>query len=290
MASEDPRAVLDFFTARAREIRTPCGDGEMVWREWGAAAPGTVPLVLLHGGSGAWNHWVRNIPVLEDRYRVVAADLPGCGDSADPSEPYDADSLAGIVSDGLDAVVPGDGQYDLVSFSFGGVLSGLVARRQGARLRSLTIVGTPILGLITTGKANDLVAIPAHLPPEEAAPLYRGNLEKLMVHDPAAIDDLAMCLHLENMAKVRLRSRGIARRHPVAPDLVGSACALNFIFGECDPTLAPDLAGVRAHVAETHPDANFHVVPGAGHWVQYEASEAFNRLLLSWLERFNAVS
>jgi len=25
-------------------------------------------------------------------------------------------------------------------------------------------------------------------------------------------------------------------------------------------------------------------VPGAGHWVQYEAPEAFNRLLLAWLE------
>ncbi len=284
MASEDPRSVLDSSIARSREIRTPCGDGDMVWREWGEAASGTVPVVLLHGGSGAWNHWVHNIPALEDRYRVIAADLPGCGDSADPTEPYDADSLAAIVSDGLDIVVPGGGPYDLVSFSFGGVISGLVAQRQGARLRSLTIVGTPILGLIKGGKANNLRAVPADATPESAAPIYRHNLEMLMVHDPAAIDDLAMCLHMENMANVRLRSRGIARRHPAAPDLVGATYALNFIFGECDPTLAPDLAGVQTHVESTHPDAGFHMVPGAGHWVQYEAPEAFNRLLLAWLE------
>jgi 2-hydroxy-6-oxonona-2,4-dienedioate hydrolase len=284
MASEDPRSVLDSFIARSREIRTPCGDGDMVWREWGNAAPGTVPVVLLHGGSGAWNHWVHNIPALEDRYRVIAADLPGCGDSADPSAPYDADSLAAIVSDGLDMVVPGGSPYDLVSFSFGGVISGLVAQRQGARLRSLTIVGTPVLGLIKGGKANDLRAVPADATSEEAAPIYRHNLEKLMVHDPAAIDDLAMCLHMENMANVRLRSRGIARRHPVMQDLVGATCGLNFIFGEHDPTLHPSLEGVRAYVAENHPGAGFEVVSGAGHWVPYEAPDAFNRLLLSWLQ------
>lgn len=283
MSSQDPRSVLDSLLARSREIRTPCGDGDMVWRVWGTEDDGRARVVLLHGGSGAWNHWVRNIPVLEERFQVIAADLPGCGDSGDPAEPYDADSLAAIVSDGLDIVVPDGGAYDLVSFSFGGVISGLVAQRQGTRMRSLTIVGTPILGLIKTGKANDLVAIPADLSPEEAAPLYRGNLEKLMVHDPAAIDDLAMSLHMENMAKVRLRSRGIARRHPVAPDLAGAQYDLNFIFGECDPTLAPDLAGVRAHVSEQHPDAGFHVVPGAGHWVQFEAPEAFNTILLSCL-------
>src|SRR3546814_6277896 len=48
-----------------------CGDGQMVWRLWGEGPP----LVLLHGGSGSWTHWFRNIPALARRYRVIAADL-----------------------------------------------------------------------------------------------------------------------------------------------------------------------------------------------------------------------
>lgn len=278
-----PQSILDALLDRCREIRTPCGDGHMMWRVWGDDAPGRPTLVLLHGGFGAWNHWVRTIASLEPHYRVIAPDLPGCGDSADPPQPYDAASLAALLSDGLDAVVPADAPFDLVSFSFGGVLSGLIAHAQARRIRSLTVVGTPLLGLTTTGPANQLVRVPPDLSPQEAAPLYRGNLEKLMVHDPAAVDDLAMALHTANMAKTRLRSRSIARTFVLAETLHNLPCHLACIFGESDVTPHPDLATIRTYMAQTHPGSAFHVIPNAGHWVQYEAADAFNSILLEVL-------
>jgi pimeloyl-ACP methyl ester carboxylesterase len=283
MTEPNSQAILDALLSRCHEIRTPCGDGHLVWRVWGGAAPELPALVLLHGGFGAWNHWVRTIAALEPYYRVIAPDLPGCGDSDDPPRPYDAASLAALLSDGVDVVVPDDAPFNLVSFSFGGVLSGLIARAQARRLRSLTVVGTPVLGLPTTGPANDLVRVPPDLSPQEAAPLYRGNLQKLMVRDPAAVDDLAMTLHMANMAKSRLRSRSIARTFVLADSLPDLPCRLNCIFGDGDVTLHPDLAGIRAYVEEVQPGAAFHVIPDAGHWVQYEAHEAFNVLLLEML-------
>lgn len=281
----EPQAILDGILERSSERRTPCGEGDMVWRVWGESGLEKKTVVLLHGGSGSWNHWIRTIPALEDDFHLIVGDLPGCGSSDSAPEPYDAASLARIVSDGLFQLVPEDGSYDMVCFSFGGVISGLVAQAQGKRLRSLTIVGTPILGLTKGGKANDLRAVPADATPREAEPLYRHNLEKLMVHDPAAIDHLAMTLHMENMANVRLRSRGIAARHPMVNDLVGVTCDLNFIFGEHDPTLHPSLAGVHDYVHEQHPDARFEIVPGAGHWVPYETPDAFNDLIRDILSR-----
>lgn len=283
MNASSSQTILDALLDRSQETRTPCGDGHMMWRVWGDDAPGRPTLVLLHGGFGAWNHWVRTIPSLEPHYRVIAPDLPGCGDSAQPPEPYDAASLAALLSDGLDAVVPDDAPFDLVSFSFGGVLSGLIAQAQARRIRSLTVVGTPVLGLTTSGPANQLVRVPPDLSPQEAAPLYRGNLEKLMVCDPAAVDDLAMALHTTNMAKTRLRSRSIARTFVLAETLQDLPCRLACIFGESDVTLHPDLAAVRSHVAQTHPGSAFHVIPDAGHWVQYEAADAFNSILLEVL-------
>jgi pimeloyl-ACP methyl ester carboxylesterase len=283
MSEASAQSTLDALLDRSQEIRTACGDGHMIWRAWGDGAPDRSPLVLLHGGFGAWNHWVRTIPSLEPHYRVIAPDLPGCGDSAPPPEPYDAASLAALLSDGLDAIVPGDAPFDLVSFSFGGVLSGLIAHAQARRIQSLTIVGTPVLGLTTTGPANQLVRVPPDLSPQEAAPLYRGNLEKLMVSDPAAVDDLAMALHTANMAKTRLRSRSIARTFVLAETLHDLPCHLACIFGESDVTLHPDLAAVRTHMAQTHPGSAFHVIPNAGHWVQYEAADAFNAILLEML-------
>ena len=283
MTETTPQAILDALLARCHEVRTPCGDGQMMWRVWGGAAPQRPTLVLLHGGFGAWNHWVRTIPSLEPHYRVVAPDLPGCGDSADPPRPYDAASLAALLSDGLDVLVPDDAPFGLVSFSFGGVLSGLIARAQARRIRYLTLVGTPILGLPTTGPANELAKVPADLSPQEAAPLFRGNLQKLMVRDPVAVDDLAMTLHMANMAKTRLRSRSIARTFVLAESLHDLPCRLNCIFGDGDVTLHPNLAGIRAYVEENHPGAAFHVIADAGHWVQYEAAEAFNGMLLEML-------
>lgn len=277
MTEAPPQDTLDILLARSRELCTPCGDGHLLWRIWGA--PEQPAVILLHGGFGAWNHWVRNIPALETDFRVIVPDLPGCGDSDDPPARPDAESLAKILSAGLDLVLPEDTRFDLVGFSFGGLLAGPVARFQSRRVRSLTIVGTPILGLTTTGPANALVPVPPGLSPEEAAPVYRGNLEKLMVHNPGSVDELAMTLHMQNMAKTRLRSRGIARRTIAADDLRGLSCRLGFIYGDGDVTLDPDLDGVRTAASDIQPDAPFHVFPDTGHWVQYEAADAFNALL-----------
>jgi 2-hydroxy-6-oxonona-2,4-dienedioate hydrolase len=279
MTDPRPQAILDALLDRCAEIHTPCGEGHMTWRAWNADRDDLPVVVLLHGGFGGWNHWVRNIPTLETRYRVIAADLPGCGDSAEAPRPYTGPSLAAILSEGLDIAVPGEEAFDLVSFSFGGIVSGLLAHAQGRRIRSLTLVGSPVLGLTSTGPANDLVEVPRGLPPEESAPLYRRNLQNLMVHDPEALDELAMTLHMANMAKARLRSRGIARTSVLADSLVDLPCRLNCIFGADDVTLHPDLAGVRAYVEEIHPGVDFRVIPDAGHWVQYEAADAFNTVL-----------
>ena len=64
---------------------------------------------------------------LENDFQIYLVDLPGCGDSADPPKPYDAESLVEIISIGVDSILPNDEAFDLISFSFGGVLSGLLA-------------------------------------------------------------------------------------------------------------------------------------------------------------------
>ncbi len=285
MPTPDPDTILDTLLARSQELHTPCGDGNLVWRMWGGDDDSRPVVVLLHGGFGAWNHWVRNIPDLEERYQILAPDLPGCGDSAEPPKPYDADSLASILSEGLDVVVPDDRPFDLVSFSFGGVLSGLLAHRQARRIRALTLVGSPVLGLTGSGPANELVEVPKGLPSDEAAPLYRHNLQKLMVCDPEAADALAVTIQTQNMAKARLRSRGIARTSVLADSLRDLPCPLNCVFGDADVTLDPDLDGIRSYIEGIHPGAPFHVIPGAGHWVQFESAARVNELLPTLIDR-----
>jgi alpha-beta hydrolase superfamily lysophospholipase len=69
------------FLATGQRCELP---GGMIWHAWG---PDNAPtFVLLHGGSGSWTHWIRNIePLVAEGYRVLAVDLPGFGDSEAPA-------------------------------------------------------------------------------------------------------------------------------------------------------------------------------------------------------------
>src|SRR5690606_94454 len=73
MAGEAPAATVARIDRTAERRTTPCGDGHLVWRLWGNGPP----LVLLHGAFGSWTHWLRNIPALAARFRVIAPDMPG---------------------------------------------------------------------------------------------------------------------------------------------------------------------------------------------------------------------
>ena len=53
--------LIERLRAQATRRETPCGAGTMVWHVWGETRPGLPPVVLFHGGSGSWTHWVRNI-------------------------------------------------------------------------------------------------------------------------------------------------------------------------------------------------------------------------------------
>ena len=92
--SETPHALLARLEAAAERVATPCGDGRMAWHAWGAGPP----LVLLHGGSGSWRPWVRNIDAFARDRRVIAPDLPGPGESDLPPRPDDPRALARILA------------------------------------------------------------------------------------------------------------------------------------------------------------------------------------------------
>ena len=116
MTPQNPDTVLQDILDRCQEFHTPCGDGALMWRKWDRLNSSEAPVILLHGGYGSWNHWVRTIPDLETHFPVLAPDLPGCGDSAEPIQPYDAEALARIISEGLDRVTSNWEHYHLVGF------------------------------------------------------------------------------------------------------------------------------------------------------------------------------
>src|SRR5260370_636331 len=273
MISEATVAWVDGIAAEAERIETPCGDGSMVWRIWGRGPP----LVLLHGGYGSWMHWVRTVLPLSRHFTVIAPDLPGLGESATPPEPWTAEGLAAIVVAGLDIVLPKDGAPHLAGFSFGGVIGGNVAAQLGDRLRSFTMVGSNGLGL--TRSPTDLRRVPRDADEEEEFATHRYNLNQLMIADPAKIDELALYLQKTNHARARMRSRRFSRSGALVATLPRITARLDGIWGERDATAYPPLHERARTLRRVQPDARFAVVPGAGHWVQFEAADRFNQLI-----------
>jgi 2-hydroxy-6-oxonona-2,4-dienedioate hydrolase len=276
LISEETMAIVEGVAAEAQRIETPCGGGTMVWRVWG----GGRPLVLLHGGYGSWTHWIRNVLPLARRFTVIAPDLPGLGESATPPEPHTAEGLAAIVVAGLGIVLPKDAAPHLAGFSFGGVLGGHVAAQLGDRLRALTLVGSNGLGLVRQPTA--LQRVPAGASEEEALAVHRRNLGTLMIADPAKVDELAVYIQSQNAPRGRVRSRRFSRADTLARALPMVKARLDGIWGERDATAYPHVDERRRILQGVQPGARFTVVPGAGHWVQFEAADTFNRIITGY--------
>lgn len=265
-------------TAAGETVTTPCGDGEMVWHVFGDGPP----LMLVHGGYGGWTHWVRNIPVLARHFRLLLPDLPGHGDSAMPPEPISGHGLAAVVAEGLDRLLPAGASSKVAGFSFGGIISGCVAEQMGDRIEQLVICGSNGLGLPRTYLSGfkhwrDVAG------PDELAAAHRTNLAILMFADPANIDDLAVHIQSVNTPNARIKSRLIAFTDVLAAALPNVKARLAGIWGERDSYAAAHMDTRRDLFQRLQPGCPFHVIAGAGHWVIYEAADAFNATLLDVL-------
>jgi 2-hydroxy-6-oxonona-2,4-dienedioate hydrolase len=271
--SERTVAFVEGVAAEAQRIETPCGEGSMVWRVWGSGPP----LVLLHGGYGSWTHWIRNVLVLAREFTVIAADLPGLGESATPPEPHSAEGLARIVVDGLGTILPGGERFHLTGFSFGGVLGGHVAALLGDQVRGFTIVGSNGLGL--PRQPTELERQKPGGTVEELLAIARYNLGVLMIADKGKIDDLAVYIQYMNAPRGRIRSRRFSRTDTLIRALPRVTAQLSGIWGGRDAGAHPYLDERKRVLDEIQPGLRFEIIPGAGHWVAYEAAERFNQVL-----------
>lgn len=108
---EEPMSDIRYRTQKV-------GDVDVFYREAGAQY---APVILLLHGFPTSSHMFRDlIPALADRYRVIAPDLPGFGQTKAPPRgkfDYSFDSLAGVVGGFVDAI--GLARYALYIFDYG---------------------------------------------------------------------------------------------------------------------------------------------------------------------------
>lgn len=113
------------------------------YREWASpgASPGAPSLVLLHGGLGNARHWDTLAQSLADRYRVLALDQRGHGESArSPRGQYTPDLITGGFAGFVGELRLS--RFPIVGFSFGGHVAYTFAAVHPNQVSRLVMVET----------------------------------------------------------------------------------------------------------------------------------------------------
>ncbi|MBM3398897.1 MAG: alpha/beta hydrolase, partial [Betaproteobacteria bacterium] len=175
------------------------------------------------------------------------------------------------------------GPVSVAGFSFGGMAAALWLAEYPLDATQLVLVGVPGMGLSVAQR------VPLkgwrHLPnPEAQNQVHRHNLMALMLASEPSLDPLALSLHAANVQRDRMPRRRLSSTDIVARTLPRLQVPVSAIFGEHDALYKGRLASLQAAMpALCQHWGQWHTVEGAGHWVQYEAAQAFDGALINSL-------
>jgi pimeloyl-ACP methyl ester carboxylesterase len=139
-------AVPDWF---AKALNAPCDEGsvgvdgaDIRYSAWGPA--GQRGLIFIHGGRAHRNWWRAFAPFFAERFRVVAYDMSGMGDSG-----WRARYSLNTAIDELFAVFKASGADPnrrpiVVGHSFGGWVTLAAVEREGEHLAGAVVIDSPI--------------------------------------------------------------------------------------------------------------------------------------------------
>lgn len=244
-----------------------------------------MPVLLVHGNSSCKEVFLRQLESpLATRYRMIAVDLPGHGESADASDEraYTIPGYAETMLELLDAM--GAPRAAVLGWSLGGHI-GLEMLAQRPALAGLMIVGAPpyahgFLGMMRAFHVNLslLLATRARLSLMEARRFARTSLGA--AYDPIFLD-------VVRRTDVRARPalyRGMMRGEGAdQKQLVERARApIAVLNGSEEPFARLDYLADLDY-AELW-DGQCHVIDGAGHAPFLERPAAFNPIFGRFLD------
>lgn len=105
---------------------------------YGLEGSGADLVVLVHGTAGSRLHWMLQVPVLGERWRVATPEMPGSGDTVDPGGALEVLDLATQVIAVADDC--GAERFHLAGWSLGAVVAAAAASLAPVRVRSLALV------------------------------------------------------------------------------------------------------------------------------------------------------
>lgn len=251
------------------------------------------PIVLLHGGGGHAETWVRNLAALSPYRRVHAIDMLGHGftDAPEDCDYTTADVIDHVVRF-LD--VADIEKADFCGESFGGRVSAWMAIEHPDRVDKLVLNTSGGLPATEDRHAEDVADLLARTKASlvhTSDDAVRARMAWLFA-DPTQVPEefvkVRQAIYAQpgiksSLTKLfsRLFDPDDAQQYWLTPErLLGVAAPTLVIWSDSNPIHSYDdaRAGFR-HI----PDVRFHLVRQAAHWPQYEQHEEYNRVQLGFL-------
>ncbi len=244
------------------------------------------PVILLHGsgpGVTAYANWRLLIPVLSQRFRVIAPDIVGFGYTDHPKNfNYTLDGWMAFVRQFMDALELRSAAF--VGNSFGGALSLALATRYPKRVRCFVMMGAAGINFqITEGLKKVWGYTPSFDAMRELMNVfaYRGDLisdeivesryrasmrpgyQEAYAHlfpEPMQEKLDRLCLPVEEISQVEVPALLIHGREDV---------------------IVPVECSYRGHALLRNSD--LHIYSNCGHWTQFEKADEFGALVTSFI-------
>jgi 3-oxoadipate enol-lactonase len=238
-------------------------------------------IVLIHGWALDLDMWQAQFDALSDRYRVLAFDRRGFGESSGkPGIEHDVHDVERVLE------VCGISQAAIVGMSQGARVALRWAMSHPARVSCMVLDGPPRDGLPSA------VGTTQEIPIESYRELARREgmdaVRQVWLQHPL------MCLHTSEPA-ARARLRQIAARYR-GEDLLSDYLSQPSRVSEREllqlkvPTLilngerdSDERRSVAAQLSRTLPNARLKIIPGAGHLAAIDNPDGYNNVLGEFL-------
>ncbi len=238
-------------------------------------------ILLLHGMAGSSETWRSVIRPLSRKYRVIAPDLLGHGQSAKPRSDYSLGAFAVLLRDLLDEL--GVARATIVGHSLGGGVAMQFVYQHPDYCERLVLIGSGGLGpdvgwtlrLLSAPGAELIMPIIAPPPVLTAGEKVRSWFAKMGIESPRGAEiwnayssfadaetRQAFLRTLRSVVDYRGQSVSALNRLNVRADMPIMA-----IWGEQDAIIPVQHAFAAL---EARPDARVEVMPGVGHFPQVE--------------------
>jgi pimeloyl-ACP methyl ester carboxylesterase len=253
------------------------------------------PLVLLHGWPQTWYEWRDVIPALAMKFRIIAPDLRGLGDTSRPQRGYDS------ATNDVWELVNGKLGYDrffLAGHDWGGPVAFSLAAHRRDAARRLAIIDVSIPG---DGTANisqggkrwhhgfhQTLDMPEQLI-EGREDIYLGWFYENYGARRDAISPDAMKEYLRVYSQPGALRSGFEYYRNIATDITQNEALLKRDGKLAMPVLALGGAGgwgrgteVLESCRRVAHDVRGGIVEGAGHWIPEEQPQELALLLLEF--------